>query len=134
MRLAALLFCSLFVLTNTVMAQDEAPTSAPTEAKATDKKLNITSLLAQAIKRPSTPNTSAESTLENQIDAVQLRLQNEEKKLKTRFVQLGKMREQALQKNDQKQLNRVEELEKKALRDYEQRIGAIMQKSLRRAT
>lgn len=68
----------------------------------------------------------ADAQLNRQVTAVQQRLQQEETRLQAQFTQLQKMRAAALEKQDQKELERINGLEKQVVADYQKRVEQVL--------
>lgn len=68
----------------------------------------------------------AESAIDRKMQSMQRSLEREEKQLGTRLSELGRQRELALEKSDEKKLQRIETLEKNAVTDYEKRVNRIL--------
>ena len=67
-----------------------------------------------------------ESAVTQRIGGVQQQLANEQQRLQNRLAEFNRMREAALEKQDQKQLNAIEQLERQTVEAYQQRIDRLV--------
>lgn len=67
-----------------------------------------------------------ESSIDRKMQSLQRSVNREETKLESVLADLGKQRETALAKSDEKRLKRIEALEKKAVEDYERRVEKLL--------
>jgi len=67
-----------------------------------------------------------ESKVNRQVQNLQVQLEREEKSLEQNLASFNKRREVALEKADEKELKRIEQLEQTAVASYEKRIQRLM--------
>ena len=97
-----LLFCGLVALSSTAYAQKNA--SVPTAAS----------------------EDAVVSRVNRQVNSVERRIAQEDKRLQTRMLQIAKMRQTALKREDSRALKNVELLEQQAYKEYEVRMNRIL--------
>ncbi len=68
----------------------------------------------------------ADPQLDRQVSATQQKIQLEERKLQSQFAQLDKMRTAAIDKQNQKELERIQRLEKQVVAEYQKRVDQIL--------
>lgn len=71
-------------------------------------------------------NQNTDLRLEQQVNAIQQRLQQEERRLQAQFAELAKMRAPAVLKADQATLQRIEQLEQQVVAEYQKRVEQIL--------
>ena len=89
----------------------------------------------QPVLMPNAPKIASQGGTETQkqvdahlnrkVNATQKLLQQEEARLQSQFAKLQEMRAAALEKQDKKELDRIEQLEKQVVADYEKRVQNI---------
>jgi len=140
MRLA-LVCCGLMMLASPALAQRAAPQQPARLQGTPGRSVQAATPAAPAAPRPSAtraaPTTSpapaapvvtdsSEALVDQQVGAMQQRLQQEERQLQARLAHFAKMREAAFQKRDDRALQQIEQLERQAVQAYEARVNQII--------
>lgn len=97
-----LLFFGLVALSSTAYAQKNASVQTPASGDAVVSRVN------------------------RQVNSVERRIAQEDKRLQARMVQISTMRQTALKREDSRALKNVELLEKQAYKNYEVRMTRIL--------
>lgn len=72
----------------------------------------------------------AEADINRRMSALESSLSREENTLNTRLAALGKQREVALQKEDEKLLKQIEQAERQAITEYESRVQRLLDSAM----
>ena len=72
------------------------------------------------------PEDAVVSRVNRQVSSVERRIEQEDKRLQARMVQISKMRATALKREDSRGLKNVELLEQQAYKEYEARMNRIL--------
>jgi len=120
MRLA-IFVCGFALVAGPVSAQTRLPAPSPQSMmqRGTPQAKATTKAAAQV-------QAQANAQLNRQVSAVQQRLQQEEARLQGQFAQLQKMRGAALEKQNTKELDRIERLEKQVVAEYQKRVEQVL--------
>ncbi len=119
MRLS-LLLCGLVIIPSVAYAEETAPQPLDSAQRAVKRGADwVVSKLALAPRI--SEGKQSESSVKRQVDTIQHRLEREEQLLQHQLAQVAKMRATALKKEMQT-LKKAEELERKAIEDYQRRI------------
>ncbi|MGI6418360.1 MAG: hypothetical protein ACOX1P_22130 [Thermoguttaceae bacterium] len=118
MRLTLILFGLMFVA-SPALAQKTAnqPTLAPRVEQTAEEPTD---------SQATSVNQDTDRRLEQQVSAIQQRLQQEERRLQAQFAELAKMRAPAVSKADQATLQRIEQLEQQVVAEYQKRVEQIL--------
>ena len=71
-------------------------------------------------------NQAPDPHFNQQVSAAQQRLQQEEQRLHAQFAQIEKLRTVALEKQDQKELERINRLEQQVVAEYQKRVEQVL--------
>ncbi|MHB8897928.1 MAG: hypothetical protein ACYC6Y_04210, partial [Thermoguttaceae bacterium] len=123
MRLA-ILICSFALLVSPAFAQQSedlmpAPTEPMLLAKAPQAQ-KVPASAAQAV------NQQSDQHFNRQVGATQQLIQAEERRLQSQFAQIAELRSAAIEKQDQKELARIEQIEKLVVVEYQKRVERIL--------
>lgn len=118
MRLTLILF-GLMIVASPALAQKTAnqPTLAPRVAQTAEEPTD---------SQAASVNQDTDRRLEQQVSAIQQRLQQEERRLQAQFAELAKMRAPAVSKADQATLERIAQLEQQVVAEYQKRVEQIL--------
>lgn len=118
MRLTLILFGLMFVA-SPALAQKTAnqPTLAPRVEQTAEEPTD---------SQATSVNQDTDRRLEQQVSAIQQRLQHEERRLQAQFAELAKMRTPAVAKADQATLERIAQLEQQVVAAYQKRVEQIL--------
>ncbi len=124
MRLAVLI-CSFAFIATPVFAQSggefmPAPSPEPMLLRSAPHAQKLAGNAAQANAQVADPQ------LDRQVSATQQLIQAEERRLQSQFAQIEKLRSAAIDKQDQKELARIEKIEKQVAVDYQKRVEQIL--------
>ncbi len=123
MRLAILL-CGIAFMTSPVFAQTSefmpAPAPEPMMLRNAPHAQRLAGKAAPAAVHDPDPQ------LDRQVSATQQMIQAEERRLQSQFAQIEKLRSAAIDKQDQKELARIEKIEKQVVIDYQKRVEQIL--------
>jgi hypothetical protein len=117
--------CGLMLVAGSAFAQRTSPLMQAPAPESIRGASRIQST-AQTAQANSAASKEADQHLNRQVSATQQLLQQEEKRLQTQFIQLQKLRAAALEKQDKKELDRIERLEKQVVADYQKRVERIL--------
>jgi hypothetical protein len=124
MRLA-ILVCGLMLLASPLFAQ-KSSLLVPTPSSNKQMTRRSAPRAQAAVKAPTKPQDQADVKFNQQVSSTKQRLQQEERRLQGQFARLQKMRVVALEKQDQKELSRINRLEQQVVAGYQKRIGQIL--------
>ena len=72
------------------------------------------------------PSQDSDPHFDRQVSATQQLIQAEERRLQSQFAQIEKLRSAAIDKQDQKELARLEQIEKLVVVEYQKRVEQIL--------
>lgn len=123
MRLA-IIICGLALVASPAFSQTkDVFMPAPTEPMMLQ---TATRTEAAPLKAKAAKEQVSDPQLDRQVSATQQRIQLEERKLQAQFAQLDKMRNAAIDKQDQKELERIQRLEQQVVAEYQKRVEQIL--------
>ncbi len=123
MRLA-ILVCGFMLLASPLFAQ-KTNTRRPVRPSKTTVRQS-TPRTSAAAQLPSQSQGQDDAQLNRQVNSTRQRLQQEELRMQGKFAQLQKMRTVALEKQNQKELKRINQLEQQVVADYQKRVAQIL--------
>jgi len=124
MRLA-ILVCGFAFIAGPVFAQKSgvnmpAPSPEPMLLRSAPHAQKLAGNAVQATSQDS------DQHLDRQVSATQQLIQAEERRLQSQFAQIEKLRSAAIDKQDQKELARIEQIEKQVVAEYQKRVEQIL--------
>lgn len=130
MRLA-ILVCGFALIASPAFADRgsshmPAPSPDPMVLKGTSGAQKLTKTGAAVKSAAVAKNRETSKQFDRQVNATQNLIQQEEKRLASQFAQIQKLRDAAIDKQDQKELERLQRVEKQVVVQYQKRVEQIL--------
>ncbi len=127
MRLA-IIICGFVLVANPAFAQrGNVPMPAPTpEPMLMRSAPQAPKPVAKGVDEIQVQNHETDRRFDHQVNATQQLIQAEERRLQSQFAQIEKLRSAAIDKQDQKELERLQRVEQQVVAEYQKRVEQIL--------
>ncbi len=130
MRLA-ILVCGFALIASPALADRgpshmPAPSPDPMVLKSAPNAKKLTKAGAATVSAAAAKNRETSKQFDRQVNATQYQIQQEEKRLASQFAQIQKLRDAAIDKQDQKELERLQRVEQEVVKQYQKRVEHIL--------
>ena len=130
MRLA-ILVCGFALIASPAFADRgsslmPAPSPDPMVLKGAPSAKKLTKAGAATVSAAAAKNRETSKQFDRQVNATQNQIQQEEQRLASQFAQIQKLRDAAIDKQDQKELERLQRVEQEVVKQYQKRVEQIL--------